>query len=213
MTISESRRLKKESLEKQKIKPLQKISNNFIDKFSNAFPYSIVAGRRRGLVTADNLVGLEYNFTRKQLIDIEPWGYNSILNARNIGFVINSNNTAQQNIKSALSSIHVRELLIFIKESVKNILEPYRWEFNDAQTRLEIKTQVDQFLTTVLNNGGLFNYQTIMDSRNNTSELIDNNTAIIDILVEPVRGLGSLVARYTILKTGSIANGDFQLQG
>lgn len=191
--------------------PASFISNKFIDKFFQALPYSIVAGPRRGTVSGTGLVGLEYNFTREQLSQAEPWGYNSILNENGIGLVINSNQTAQQTIKSALSQIHAREVLIFIKEGVKNILRNYRWEFNTAQNRLEIKNQVDSFIGTVLNNGGLNSFDTIMDTRNNTNEIIDNNLGIIDIFVEPVRGFGTLVARYTILSTGSISAGDFQL--
>lgn len=195
------------------VPPAGHISNLFIAKYTSALPYSIVAGTRRGVIAGAGVVGIEYNFTREQLDEIEPFGYNAILNLRGTGLTINANNTAQQTIKSALSQIHVRELLIFIQDGVSNILKNYRWEFNTAQNRLEIKTIVDGFLSQVLNNQGLFNYQTVMDSTNNTNEIIDNNLGIVDIFVEPVRGLGILVARYTILKTGSIAAGDFALPG
>jgi len=193
------------------VPPAAHISNLFVEKYTRALPYSIVAGPRRGVVSGAGVVGVEYAFSRRQLDEIEPFGYNAILNQKGLGLVINANNTAQQTIKSALSQIHVRELLIFIQDGVANILKNYRWEFNTAQNRLEIKSLVDGFLAQILNNGGLNNYTTIMDSSNNTSETIDNNLGLIDIFVEPVRGLGILIARYTVLKTGSIAAGDFAL--
>lgn len=193
------------------VPPAAHVSKLFIDKYTRALPYSIVAGTRRGVVSGAGVVGVEYAFTRKQLDEIEPFGYNAILSLKGSGLVINANNTAQQNIKSALSNIHVRELLIFIQDGVQDILKFYRWEFNTAQNRLEIKSLVDGFLSQVLNNGGLYSFTTTMDSTNNTQEIIDNNFGIIDIFVEPVRGLGKLVARYTVLKTGSIAAGDFGL--
>jgi hypothetical protein len=181
----------------------------FIDKYNLALPYSIVAGPRRGVVTGSGVVGVEYAFDRLDLDAIEPFGFNSILNKRGFGLVINSNQTGQQTVKSALSQIHVRELLIYIQDGIEAILKNYRWEFNTAQNRLEIKTLADNFLTQILSDGGVYDFQNIMDSSNNTPEIIDSNIGILDTYIEPVRGMGILIHRTTILKTGSIATGNF----
>jgi hypothetical protein len=191
------------------VPPAAHISNLFIDKYNLALPYSIVAGPRRGIVNGEGVVGVEYNFDRTDLDNIEPFGYNAIVNKRGFGLVINANQTGQQNIKSALSQVHVRELLIYIQDGIEAILKNYRWEFNTAQNRLEIKTLADNFLTQILSDGGVYDFQNIMDTTNNTPEIIDNNIGILDTYVEPVRGLGILVHRTTILKTGSIATGNF----
>lgn len=193
------------------IPPAAYISNNYIEKYKVGLPYDIIAGPRRGVVGGTNIVGVEYIYDRKGLDVLEPFGINVIVPTQGIGNLINSNQTAQQNIKSALSSIHVRELLIYIQETVEQILANYRFEFNTPQTRLEIKTLVDGFLATILSNGGLNDFETVMNTINNTPDVIDNDMGIIDIAVEPVRGLSKLVQRYTILKTGGIAAGDFQI--
>ena len=193
------------------VPPAAYISNNFMAKYRSDKPYSIIAGPRRGVVSGNNVVGVEYIYDRTGLDSLEPFGLNVIVPNRGFGNVINANQTAQQNIKSALSSIHVRELLIYIEETVEQILKSYRWEFNTVQNRLEIKTLVDGFLSQILNDGGLFDYQTVMNTVNNTPEVIDNDMGIIDIAIEPVRGLGKLVQRVTILKTGAIALGEFSV--
>ena len=109
-----------------------------------------------------------------------------------------------------MSSIHVREACIFIQDNVESILRKYVFEYNTAQTRLEIKTLVDDFLETVKNNSGIYDYKTIMDTSNNTPEVIDNNMGIIDIFIEPVRGLEILAQRLTVLKTGALEAGSFE---
>lgn len=185
------------------------VSNLYIDKYNLALPYSIVAGPRRGVVTGAGLVGVEYAFDRVDLDWIEPFGYNAIVNKRGFGLTINANQTAQQTVKSALSQIHVRELLIYIQDGIEAILKNYRWEFNTAQNRLEIKTLADNFLSQILSDGGLYDFNNIMDSTNNTNEIIDNNIGILDTYVEPVRGMGVLVHRTTILRTGTIATGNY----
>jgi hypothetical protein len=191
------------------IPPAAYVSNLYIDKYNLALPYSIVAGPRRGVVTGEGIVGVEYAFDRTDLDAIEPFGYNAVLNKRGFGLVINANQTAQQTVKSALSQIHVRELLIYIQDGVEAILKNYRWEFNTAQNRLEIKTLADNFLTQILSDGGVYDFQNVMDSSNNTPEIIDSNIGILDTYVEPVRGMGILIHRTTILKTGAIATGNF----
>lgn len=195
------------------VPPAAYVSNNFIEKYRSAQPYSIVAGSRRGVVAGQNITGVEYVYDRNGLDALEPFGINVILPKQGIGLVINSNQTAQQSIKSALSKIHVRELLIYIEEEVENILRNYQFEFNTVQTRLEIKTLVDGFLSQVQNDQGLFAFETVMNQSNNTPEVIDNDFGIIDIAVEPVKGLEKLVQRVTILRTGGIAAGEFQIQG
>ena len=74
---------------------------------------------------------------------------------------------------------------------------------------MEIKTLVDEFLENMKNNGGLYDYRTVMDTTNNTPEVIDNNMGVIDIYVEIVRGLEIIAQRLTILRTGAIAAGGF----
>ena len=56
---------------------------------------------------------------------------------------------------------------------------------------------------------GIYDFKTVMDSSNNTNEVIDRNMGVIDIYVEVVRGLEILAQRLTVLKTGDIESGDF----
>ena len=89
-------------------------------------------------------------------------------------------------------------------------MKNYLFEFNTAQTRLEIKTLADNFLATVQNDDGVYDYRNIMDETNNTPEVIDQNVGILDTYIEPVRGMEILVQRTTILRTGAISTGNFQ---
>ena len=88
-----------------------------------------------------------------------------------------------------------------------DILKDYVFEFNTSQTRLEIKTLADSFLESVKQDNGVYEYRNIMDSTNNTNEVIDNNMGIIDTYVEPVKGLEIIVHRTTVLNTGEIQSG------
>ena len=191
------------------VPPAAYVSNNYIDKFTDSLPWSIVAGPRRGVIGGTNVIGAEYPFDKSDRDNLEPFGYNPIVFERGVGLVIKGNKTAQQTIKSALSSAHVREVLIFIENGIADILKDYVFEFNTAQTRLEIKTLADSFMESVLADQGVYAYKNVMDQTNNTNEIIDNNMGILDTFVEPVKGLEIIVHRTTILNTGEIATGNF----
>ena len=191
------------------VPPAAYVSNNYMDKFSDSLPWSIVAGPRRGVVAGTNVIGAEYPFDKADRDNLEPFGYNPIVFERGVGLVIKGNKTGQQSIKSALSSAHVREVLIFIENGIADILKDYVFEFNNAQTRLEIKTLADSFMEGVLSDQGVYAYKNVMDQTNNTNEVIDNNMGILDTFVEPVKGLEIIVHRTTILNTGEIASGNF----
>ena len=190
------------------VPPAAYVANNYIDKYTNALPWSIVAGPRRGVVSGANVKGAEYSFDKKDRDILEPFGINPIVFQRGVGLTILGNKTAQQSIKSALSSAHVREVLIYIQDGMADILKDYVFEFNSVQTRLEIKTLADSFMESVKQDGGVYEFRNIMDQTNNTNEVIDNNMGIIDTYVEPVKGLEIVVHRTTILNTGEIQSGN-----
>jgi hypothetical protein len=193
------------------IPPAADVSNNFIRKFINGQPYSIVAGPRRGVLSNPKLVGLEYDFSDKDRDYLEPMGWNPIVFRRGIGFMIHGNQSAYQKTPSAFNNLHVRDLLITVEEAVEDVLANFLFEFNDASTRLQIKSIVDAYLDGVRSGGGIYDFATIMDESNNTPDIIDQNFAILDIGIEPARGAQKFINRVTVLKTGGIASGGFTI--
>lgn len=193
------------------IPPAAHVSNNYIRKFINGTPYGIVAGPRRGVLSDPKFVGLEYDFLLRDREFIEPVGINPIVIVRNVGPMIFANQTAYQRTLSAFNNLHVRDLLITVEEAIEDVLAQYLFEFNDAATRLEIRTIVENYLDTVRNAGGIYDFQVVMDESNNTSEIIDQNFGILDVGIEPSRGLQKFINRVTVLKTGAIASGGFSV--
>jgi hypothetical protein len=191
------------------VPPAPYVSNNFIRKFITGEPYSIVAGLKRGIISAGNLVGLEYDFDLQDREYLEPFGINPIIRKRGVGIVIYGNQTSYQRTNSAFNNLHVRDLLITVETAIEDILSNYVFDFNEDNVRLEIKTLVDNYLSGVRSVGGVYNYLTIMDSSNNTPAIIDQNIGIIDVIIEPARGIHKFINRMTVTRTGGISSGGF----
>lgn len=192
------------------VPPAAYVSNNYIEKYSTGTPWATVAGERRGVVSGNNVIGVESTLVRDSRDWLEPMGVNAIIYRNGIGCEIYANKTAKQKPQSALSSASCREACIYIQDGVEKILENYLFEINNAQTRLEIKTLVDNFLDVVKSMNGVYAYKTIMDTSNNDIELIEKNMGVIDIYIEPVKAMEILVQRLTILRTGAIESGNFE---
>ena len=192
------------------VPPAAYVSNLYMAKYTTAKPWSIVAGPRRGVISGNQVVGLEGTLIHDDREYLEPMGLNPIVWENGVGVEIFANKTAKQTPVSALSSIHAREVCIYIQDNVESILKKYNWEANTARNREEIKTLVDSFLANIKQGDGIYDFKTVMDTTNNTNEVIDRNMGVIDIYIEVVRGLEILAQRLTVLKTGSIESGNFE---
>ena len=180
------------------------VSNLFMDKWSSRQPYYIVAGSQYGRLLDGTLVGPDYGFSKTDRDVLEPYGINVIVYEPRRGTYINSEQTAKQIPVSALSKIHIRELVIYLQDEIAELLESYRWELNTQVLRDKIKAKADVILETVKNNGGVYDYLNVCDESNNTPEAIDNEFLVLDTHIEPARGAGKMVEQLFIYRTGEM---------
>ncbi len=191
--------------------PAPFVATTFMRKHTNnntsVTPWTIAAGITNGRIT--NITGLEMDFTPSDIEFMNQAQMNPIVFKRNRGYVIETENTAQTLYKSALSYIHVREVLIELERELSAMLLDYQWKFNTADVRAEIKLRADSICEVYVNRNGLYNYFNKMDDENNTPDIIDNQIGVIDTYVEPIKGMGIIVNNITILRTGAISAGGF----
>lgn len=178
-----------------------------ISNISGITPWTIAAGVTNGRVTGINHT--EMVFSNEDIEWINGAQMNPIVFKRNRGNVIETENTSQTLYKSALSYLHVREVLIELERELSRMLIDYKWKYNTPSIRAEIKLRADVICETYVSKNGLYNYFNKMDEENNTVDIIDNQIGVIDTYVEVIKGMGIIVNNITILKTGSIASGGF----
>jgi hypothetical protein len=178
-----------------------------INNAGNVTPWTIAAGVTNGRIIGIN--SLEQDFTNSDIENLNMAQINPLVFKRNRGYVIETENTAQTLYKSALSYIHVREVLIELERELSRMLLDFQWKFNTPDIRSEIKLRADVICETYVSKNGLYNYFNKMDDENNTAEIIDNQIGVLDTYVEPIKGMGIIVNNVTILRTGAIAAGGF----
>lgn len=180
------------------------VSNLFMAKYNGRAAYNIVAGPNYANVQYSQLVGPDYNYSQEELNVIEPFGVNCMIYRPTFGTFINANQTAKQTPKTALSSVNVRELVIYLQDEIGKVLQAYQWEFNNPLTRQAIKAKADLICETAKRDGGIQEYLNVMDESNNTPDIIDNEMCVLSTSIEPGRGAGKMVHELTIYRTGGM---------
>lgn len=182
------------------------VSNNFMDKYTSRQPYYIVAGPSYGKMYDAGLIGPDFNFTREDLDNLEPMGVNCMVYKPQRGTFINSNQTAKQTPVTALSKVNIRELVIYLQDTIADMLQGYQWELNTQTLRDNIKAKADAICEQVKSNGGLYAYTNTCNTDNNTQEVIDNEMVILSTGIEPAKGAGKMIHELTIYRTGGLSS-------
>lgn len=121
------------------------------------------------------------------------------------GIVIWGQKTMQTK-PSALDRLNVRMVLIVIERGLRDYLEYKVFQFNDAQTRDQIKIACDLFLQDILVRRGLYSYNVVCDTTNNTGTVIDNNEMFVDVYLQPTKVAEQITARVVITPTSVSIN-------
>jgi hypothetical protein len=172
---------------------------------TNITPWTIAAGISQGRVTG--IGSLEVDFNNEDIENLNLAQMNMIVYKKNRGYCVQTENTAQTLYKSALSYIHVREVLIELERRLAAMLLDFQGKFNTSDRRAEIVYRANQICREFVAKEGLYNFFNKSDDENNTSEVIDNQIGVLDTYVEPIKGMMVVVNRITILKTGAISAG------
>ena len=102
-----------------------------------------------------------------------------------------------------MDRVNVRRLLIALKKFVGDVSRDLVFEQNTTSTRNAFLAQVNPYLDSVVQRQGLFAYRVVMDDTNNTSDVIDRNQLIGQILIQPARTVEFVVLDFTIEPTGA----------
>lgn len=193
------------------IPPASLVSNNFIRKFNEGNPFKSVAGLRRGVLTAPNLIGVEYNLTQTERGLFEEKGLNPIYQKKSGEIVIAGIETAYQKFSSALNYLTTRDTLITIEIESEKLIEPYIFEDNDDQLKAEVSAVLSNYYTNLRDSIKCIEYfELVFDDKNNPDFLAREGAAIVDTIIQVKDVTRKFINRITITRVNnSVQSGGF----
>lgn len=166
---------------------------------SNYQPWYAPAGFTRGIVTGITDLGLFPK--QKQRDQLYKVNLNPVAFFPGEGFVVYGQKTLQKK-PSAFDRINVRRLFISLETATKNTVKYFVFEPNTLFTRTQVINSLTPIFDNAKNTQGVYDYLLICDERNNTPEIIDQNTLVVDIYIKPTRAAEFILANFYATRTG-----------
>lgn len=173
---------------------------------NQAYPWYAPAGYNRGVIRSQTLPPVDVTVRYDAIGDIEalyqnPVNINPLIFSPGDGIVVFGQKT-QQSKPSALDRINVRRCIITIERAAKQFLKFKLFELNNQYTRLDITNALNQYLSLVQAQNGLYAYKTVCDETNNPPQVIDMNQLNVDIYLQPEKAAEFIQLQNIITATG-----------
>jgi len=104
---------------------------------------------------------------------------------------------------TALDRVNVRRLLIALKGFIGGVARTLVFEQNTTVTRNRFLSQVNPYLSSVVQRQGLYAYKVVMDDTNNTPDVVDRNQLVGQIYIQPTKTAEFIILNFNILPTGA----------
>jgi len=164
-----------------------------------AAPWFAPAGLNRGGLST--VIQPEVRLTVNQRNTLYSANVNPIAVFPGQGTVVYGQKTLTS-VSSALNRVNVRRLLIALKSYIGQIAQTLVFEQNTVVTRNKFLSQVNPYLDYVQQQQGLYSYRVVMDTTNNTPDVIDRNLLVGDIYLQPTITAEFIQLNFNIEPTG-----------
>ena len=165
-----------------------------------AAPWFAPAGLNRGGI--DMAIRAERKLTQTNRDDLYDSNVNPIATFPNTGVTVYGQKTMQKKA-SALDRVNVRRLLIAAKKFIASTSKFLVFENNTAATRNKFLSIVNPYFESVQQRQGLYAFKVVMDSSNNTPDVIDRNQMVGQIFLQPAKTAEFILIDFNIMPTGA----------
>ena len=158
------------------------------------------AGLNRGQIFG--VTKLAYNPTKADRDKLYRARVNPIVTFPGQGTLLFGDKTLMSSDASAFSRINVRRLFITLEKAISTAAKAQLFEFNDAFTRANFRAAVEPFLRQVQGRRGIYDFQVICDTSNNTTGVIDAQQFVASIFVKPARSINYITLTFVASRSG-----------
>jgi hypothetical protein len=164
-----------------------------------AAPWFSPAGVNRGQIR--NVTRLALSTNESHRASLYEGAINPVVSFSSQGFFLYGDKTASI-APTAFGRINVRRLFNVLKKAISDSSQYKLFELNDNFTRVSFKAEIDQYLQSVKSQRGIVEFFTVVNTDNNTPQVIDSNEFVADIYIKPPRSINFIQLNFVAVGTG-----------
>lgn len=153
-------------------------------------PWYASAGLNRGVV--QGVIDYALNPKQKERTDLYKLCINSIPKMPQTGVTVFGIRTMSKK-ESVFDQIPCRRTFLYIEKYLKRFLKFYLFEPNTSYTRLAIYNEIEPFMESLKSQNAIYSYKLVIDTTNNTPEIINNGDLAVDVSAAPVRTAENII--------------------
>ena len=176
--------------------PTRDVCRNIALTDNVSFPWFVVAGLQRGLMSA---IKARKKLTLDEKDILYEGRINPIATFAAEGAVIFGNKNLQVK-ETSLNRLNVRRLLLQTRKLISAVSIRLLFEQNDDIVRNQFKTLVNPILENIRSERGLTDFRVEVD---NSPESIDRNELNGRIFIKPTRALEFITVEFVVMNTGA----------
>ena len=147
-----------------------------------------------------SITDLAVNPQQKQRDLLYKVSINPVVNFPQEGFTIMGQKTLLK-APSAFDRINVRRLFLYLEKSVLNTTKYFVFEPNTSFTRNRLVNTITPVFDLAKNTQGVYDYLIVCNDTNNTADVIDDNTLVVDIYIKPTRTAEFILVNFYATRT------------
>lgn len=149
------------------IPPSIKVVGNYLYTDTYSKYWMAPAGMNRGVINRD-VVDVAFSPTVQEAGVIYDANWNYAVSYPLQGIVIEGQKTMQKN-KTAFDRVNIRRLFLGMEKNVRQIARYFRYENITNYMLSQFREQIESYLYTVQNGGGISEFRVVCDERNNNN--------------------------------------------
>lgn len=168
-------------------------------------PWSAAAGENRGYLPDAQRVQFDrVSEDTKQAMYGNGNSVNPILKIKGRHYVYGDR--TMQRAESKLTAVHNVILVNWVVTGMAAVARRFVFDPNDAELLVQLRLAFTEFLDRIVNERGIEVYNLVMDDRNNTAEMRNNRSVIVDLELVPTDVAERIYINATVRESGAVLN-------
>jgi hypothetical protein len=165
---------------------------------NNNGPWTAPAGTLNGIITTD-FKDFQPKLSEDDIFTLyNTYGSNTIKKIFGSDFLYLWGDATQEGTDLLRMQLGISRLILHIKRIIKPLLESVLFGPNNVTVRRNLTNSIQTLMAEIQRRNGISSFSVVCDESNNTANVIDNRSLVIDLSFKPYQSIETITFRFTV---------------